>query len=249
MTSTAVHSTFKASPSISRRKNAEEAVLRAKDLLELRVRERTAELATANKVLQQEVSERQRVEEEIRRVNADLVVAHERAVEANRVKSTFLANMSHELRTPLNAIIGYSELLQELAAKNIAKDPTADLQKINRAGKHLLTIINDILDLSKIEAGKIQLLPEHFRVSELIREMATTVAPLVSQNANVLEVVAADDLGAMFADVTRMRQCLLNLLSNACKFTKNGSIRLAVAARPGTAAIGSSSGCMTAASA
>ena len=132
------------------------------------MRERTAELATANDVLQQEIAERQRVEEVIRRVNADLVVAHERAVEANQVKSTFLANMSHELRTPLNAIIGYSELLQELAAENIARDPTADLQKINRAGRHLLAIINDILDLSKIEAGKIELLPEHFAVADLI---------------------------------------------------------------------------------
>jgi PAS domain S-box-containing protein len=220
---------------ITARKNAEEARLRAKDVLEIRVRERPAELARANEVSHQEISERQRAEEEIRRVNADLVVAHERAVEANQVKSTFLANMSHELRTPLNAIIGYSELLQELAAKNIAKNPTADLQKINKAGKHLLMIINDILDLSKIEDGKIQLLPEHFRVSDLIREMETTIAPLLSQNANVLKINKADGLGAMNTDLTRMRQCLLNLLSNACKFAKNGTVRLDVGreTRPG----------------
>ena len=94
--------------------------------------------------------------------------------------------MSHELRTPLNAIIGYSELLQELAARKIQKDPTADLEKINRAGKHLLTIINDILDHSKIEAGKMQLLPEHFGIADLIQEMATTVQPLLAKNANTL---------------------------------------------------------------
>ena len=127
--------------------------------------ERTAELARANAILQQEIRDRERIEGELRLANSDLVHAHQQAVEASRIKSTFLANMSHELRTPLNAIIGYSELLQELAAQGIARDPTADLEKIARAGKHLLAIINDILDLSKIEAGKMQLLPESPRVS------------------------------------------------------------------------------------
>jgi PAS domain S-box-containing protein len=214
---------------ITARKNAEEAVHRAKDELERRVYERTAELARANEVLQQEIGERERVEEVLRRVNADLVLAHERAVEASQVKSTFLANMSHELRTPLNAIIGYSELLQELAAKQIAKDPTADLEKINRAGKHLLTIINDILDLSKIEAGKVQLMPEHFHVAELIREMENIVTPLVAKNANSLEIVGDLGFGTMYTDLTRLRQCLLNLLSNACKFTRHGTVVLRVA--------------------
>ena len=107
-------------------------------------------------MLELEITGRQRIEEELRRVNTVLVAAHQQAVEANQVKSTFLANMSHELRTPLNAIIGYSELLQELAARKIQKDPTTDLEKICRAGRHLLTIINDILDHSKIEAGKVQ---------------------------------------------------------------------------------------------
>ncbi len=183
----------------------------------------------ANEVLQREIHERQRVEGELRRVNADLVVAHEQALEASQVKSTFLANMSHELRTPLNAIIGYSELLQELVAKNIPRDPTPGLEKINRAGKHLLTIINDILDLSKIEAGKLQLLPECFVISDLVREMELTVQPLVAKNANTLEICQREGLGTMFSDVTRVRQCLLNLLSNACKFTQSGTIRLDVA--------------------
>jgi PAS domain S-box-containing protein len=214
---------------ITARKRAEEALRRAHDDLERRVGERTAELARANVVLVQEIRERERVEGELRRANADLVVLHERAVEASQVKSTFLANMSHELRTPLNAIIGYSELLQELAAKKVAKDPSADLEKINRAGKHLLAIINDILDLSKIEAGKVDLLPEHLDAAELAREMATSVRPLASKNGNTLEVLVDGDLGTMFTDATRLRQCLLNLLSNACKFTRNGAVSLAAA--------------------
>jgi PAS domain S-box-containing protein len=220
---------------ITARKHAEDVLKRATNELELRDRERTAELAASNAELQQEIAERRRAEEVIRRVNADLVAAHERAVEANEVKSTFLANMSHELRTPLNAIIGYSELLQELAAENTARDPTTELQCINRAGRHLLMIINDILDLSKIEADKIELVPEHFAVTELIGEMESTISPLLSANANRLVVAAADVLGTMYTDLTRIRQCLLNLLSNACKFTTSGIIRLEAVreSRPG----------------
>jgi PAS domain S-box-containing protein len=213
---------------ITASKNAEEALLNVNEDLEVRVRERTAELAMANEVLQQEIAERLRADEVILRVNAELVVAHQRAVEANAVKSTFLANMSHELRTPLNAIIGYSELLQELAAENIARDPTAELQHIHRAGKHLLSIINDILDLSKIEADKLQLVPEHFVVRDLIAEIENAIAPLLTTNANSLAVAANGNLGTMYTDLTRVRQCLFNLLSNACKFTTRGMIRLEV---------------------
>ncbi len=190
------------------------------------IAERQAELARANDVLQQEISERERVEEELRSANAELAVAHEQSVEASQVKSAFLANMSHELRTPLNAIIGYSELLQEMAANQIQADAAPDLEKINRAGKHLLALIDNILDLSKIEAGKMELLPEHFRISDLIREMAASVEPLLTRNANTLELGGGEGLGMMYSDLTRLRQCLLNLLSNACKFTRHGTIRL-----------------------
>jgi PAS domain S-box-containing protein len=218
---------------ITARKQAEEDLRKAHDELERRVSERTAELGRANAVLEQEIGERQRIEEELRRVNTVLVEAHQQAVEANRVKSTFLANMSHELRTPLNAIIGYSELLQELAARKIQKDPTADLEKISRAGKHLLTIINDILDHSKIEAGKVQLLPEHFSIAGLIQDVATTIQPLMAKNGNILEIGEAEGFGSMYTDATRMRQCLLNLLSNASKFTHQGTIRLEVSREKG----------------
>jgi signal transduction histidine kinase len=150
------------------------------------------------------------------------------AEEANRAKSQFLANMSHELRTPLNAIIGYSEMLQEEAADLGYADLTPDLEKINAAGKHLLTLINDILDLSKIEAGRMELYLETFELSTLLQAMEATLRPLVAKNANTLVVHQSDTLGVMRADLTKVRQSLFHLLSNAGKFTQRGTISLDV---------------------
>jgi PAS domain S-box-containing protein len=154
--------------------------------------------------------------------------ARDRAVEANQIKDTFLANMSHELRTPLNAILGYSELLKARAVRKIQKDPVPELEKIDRAGTHLLEIINDILDASKIEAGKMQLYAEDFDITDLTREIEDVVRPLLLKNANVFEVNAGDNLGRMHSDLTRTRQCLLNLVGNACKFTQDGTIVMEV---------------------
>ena len=148
--------------------------------------------------------------------------------EADRHKSEFLANMSHELRTPLNAIIGYSEMLQEDAADLGAEQFTDDLRKINSAGKHLLELINAVLDLSKIEAGKMELYLESFEVAGLVRDIAAVIQPLAAKNANRLEVRCPDAIGPMRADLTKVRQALFNLLSNACKFTDRGTITLAV---------------------
>jgi PAS domain S-box-containing protein len=173
-----------------------------------------------------DVTERKRVEDEVRLINDEMARAHMQAVEANRTKSTFLANMSHELRTPLNAIIGYSELLQELAERDGRPDALPDLAKINKAGKHLLALINDILDISKIEAGRMELSLERLIVSDLIQEVRATIEPLVAANGNSFEIICADSLMVISNDITRLRQCLLNLLSNACKFTRNGLIRL-----------------------
>ena len=147
--------------------------------------------------------------------------------QANRAKSLFLANMSHELRTPLNAILGYSEMLQEEATeRNLENEFGADLGKINAAGKHLLALINDILDLSKIEAGKMDLFLENFDLSTMIDEVASTIRPIVEKNANALHIECAADLGAMHTDQMKVRQALFNLLSNAAKFTQKGSITL-----------------------
>jgi signal transduction histidine kinase len=134
--------------------------------------------------------------------------------------------MSHELRTPLNAIIGYSEMLMEEEEDRDQRDFIPDLRKIRASGKHLLALINDILDLSKIEAGKIELSPETFDVAGLIEDVASTVQPLIDKNANVLTIERAGDLGAVYADITKVRQILYNLLSNACKFTERGTIAL-----------------------
>jgi signal transduction histidine kinase len=155
---------------------------------------------------------------------------------ANKTKSDFLANMSHELRTPLNAIIGYSEMLQEEAQELQQSAFVPDLQRIHAAGKHLLGLINDILDLSKIEAGKMTLYLETFDIATMVRDVAATVQPLMVKNKNHLEVELAPNVGAMRADLTKLRQVLFNLLSNAAKFTDQGRITLRVTPSEGRVA-------------
>lgn len=156
----------------------------------------------------------------------------EAAESANRAKSQFLANMSHELRTPLNAIIGYSEMLQEEAHDLEQEEFIPDLQKIQKAGQHLLALINDILDLSKIEAGKMELYVETFEISHMLQEVVSTVKPLVELKSNQLEIQLDDQLGSMHSDLTKVRQVLFNLLSNAAKFTEQGTIRLEATREP-----------------
>ncbi|MBP7147270.1 MAG: response regulator [Acidobacteria bacterium] len=166
--------------------------------------------------------------QELERKHEELRVARDAAEEANRAKSHFLANMSHELRTPMNAIIGYSEMLTEEAEDTGQAELIPDLRKISAAGRHLLVLINDILDLSKIEAGKMDLYLEDFQLAPVVEEIAATVQPLVENNSNTLELRLAPDAGMMHADLTKVRQSLFNLLSNACKFTKEGRIALEV---------------------
>jgi signal transduction histidine kinase/CheY-like chemotaxis protein len=179
------------------------------------------ELQTRTHELEGEISHRKQTQEE-------LLNAKHAAEEANRAKSTFLANMSHELRTPLNAIIGYSEMLEEETRDSGKVENIQDLKKIQAAGKHLLALINDVLDLSKIEAGKMGLHLETFDVAQVIEEMVTTLQPAAAKNANSIKVHLAENVSVMRADITKIRQILYNLLSNACKFTDHGTVSLNV---------------------
>ncbi len=175
---------------------------------------------------EQELLARVNTHIELYRLRQDLEKAKEVAETASRTKSQFLANMSHELRTPMNAIIGYAEMLKEDAQELGVPECVSDLDRVVASGKHLLTLINDILDLSKIEAGKMELYLETINVDQLLQEIEATVQPLIANKSNQLLVRHLNSLGNIEADLTKTRQILLNLLGNAAKFTEQGTIRL-----------------------
>lgn len=199
---------------ISERKQIETQRREMFERLDELVAQRTA-------ALELEIAERKRTEQELNK-------AMRAAEAANLAKSQFLASMSHELRTPLNAVIGYSEMLMEEAEDTGSEELVPDLQRIRNAGKHLLGIINDILDLSKVEAGKIELYIESVQLPALIDEIVDTVRPLAHNNGNELSLSLELTSGFISTDITRVRQVLFNLLSNACKFTEQGRVTLRV---------------------
>ncbi|HTR80075.1 MAG TPA: PAS domain S-box protein [Bacteroidota bacterium] len=183
-----------------------------------------------------DITERKRTEEQIRlhlsiieQQNIELEKARDTAMEANKTKSAFLASMSHELRTPLNAIIGYSEMVIEEMGDVGESRFVEDIERIRTAGKHLLGLINDVLDLSKIEAGKMDLYLEDFDLSMLIKEVASTVQPLIDKNGNTFVVNVEKEIPPLLLDLSKVRQILFNLISNASKFTDGGTITLTAA--------------------
>jgi signal transduction histidine kinase/CheY-like chemotaxis protein len=186
---------------------------------------RAIEIADTNITLQRH---RDNLEEQVALRTRELDAARQQAVEANRAKSKFLANMSHELRTPMNAIIGYAEMLIEDAEDDGDEEVVGDLRKIQQAGRHLLALINDVLDLSKIEAGRMDLYLETFEIRPMVDEVVATIDAMVQSGGNRLSVDLDPTLHEMRADLTKVRQGLFNLLSNAAKFTESGGITLSV---------------------
>lgn len=185
------------------------------------LRTRNTEIARQTANLKAEIQERRRIEQE-------LIKARDAAEAASRAKSTFLATMSHELRTPLTAIIGYSQLLEQLVSKGIYDTVAHDVGRIRAAGTHLLALINDILDISKIEAGRMTVSVEYADVADLVRSAVNTIIPQIEKNRNRLHVHCPPDIGLLNSDATKVRQALINLLSNAAKFTEDGEVTLTV---------------------
>ncbi|QDG52834.1 response regulator [Persicimonas caeni] len=176
-----------------------------------------------------DITQRRESEERLQNLNEELRRARDEALEASQAKSTFLANMSHELRTPLNAVIGYSEMLiEDMGLEEGASMYVEDLERILTAGKHLLALINDVLDLSKIEAGRMQVHLQSVDLGELLDDIQSTIAPLVAKNQNELVLENTDGVGHLTSDPTKLRQILFNLLSNAAKFTTGGTISVQI---------------------
>jgi len=188
------------------------------------------EITNLIKKLQNEIFERKKTEEVLKKHQYDLSLARDQAYEASRAKSVFLANMSHELRTPLNAIIGYSDMLFEDSEDKIDKQQLSDLTKIRASGNHLLSLINNILDYSKLEAGKMEVNIERIDLNNFINDISASIQPIVMNNSNKLIVECPQNLGIMHTDPAKLRQCIINLLDNACKFTKDGEIIVRVKA-------------------
>jgi signal transduction histidine kinase len=193
--------------------------------------------ATIRQKLETEVSLRKAAEAasrtqseliELKRTEGQLMAARDAAEEASRAKSTFLANMSHELRTPLNAIIGYSQMLREDCIGADQPEVLSDLEKIERSGYNLLGIINDVLDLSKIEAGRVDVQLQNVDVAAVLKDVYNAVEPLARQQGNRVSLDCPEEARMAYADLSKFHQSLLNLVNNACKFTQDGHVSVTV---------------------
>lgn len=204
----------------------EQQLLETQDSLEIKVRKRTQEIEERNLQLKAEIRERLRIEAALRESKESAEHAKAIAEASNRAKSSFLANMNHELRTPLNAILGYSEILEYEAVDAGYDKILPEINNIRIAGRHLLGLISDVLDITKIEAEKLELHLEHFDIKQLVDNVALIIRPALRDNQ--LHIECAEDIGSMVADSVRTQQILQNLLSNAAKFTHNGQITLRV---------------------
>jgi len=201
---------------LERERNARKSAETLLESKSLELYRANQELLRLNTTLEQRVRER----------TLELVEARDQALEASRAKSLFIANVSHELRTPLHAVISYSEMLLEEMEEGGLEQLAQDQRKVRSAAQHLQALIDELLDFTKLEAGRVELDPDRIELDELVANLLDTVTPLASRNGNRLEVRLADPLGEVRSDRLKLNQCLYNLLSNACKFTERGLITL-----------------------
>lgn len=192
------------------------------------IRLTTAQANKVNHAMIELEDARERLEERVKIRTAELAYARDEALASNKAKDTFLATMSHELRTPLNIIVGYSELLEEASDSIDTELLNADLRKIQVAANHQLKLINSLLDISKIEGGKLDLVPHDFDIESLIKEVSSSAAPLMSKNNNKFIIKCSYGIGMMYSDKMRALQILLNIISNSAKFTTDGEVTLDV---------------------